>query len=81
MSEDKYHIELHDVDGNKKTSEKGESVIDTHEKFMRKASKQMVENLKEIKKDVHAISSWVMFFGIMAILGAVLAGCNLILSL
>jgi len=52
--------------------------LDTYEKFMRETSKQMVKNLKEIKKDVHSISSWVVFLGVIAVIGAVMAGCQLI---
>lgn len=55
-------------------------VIDTHEKFIREANKQMVDNLTQIKKDIHTIANWVMFFGVIAILGAILGGCNLIMS-
>jgi len=59
---------------------KEQSAIETHEKFMREASKQMVDNLTQIKKDIHTIANWVLFFGVVAILGAVLGGCNLIMS-
>jgi len=62
------------------TTEKGQAVIDTNEKFMREASKQMVENLTEIKNHLRVIRSWVVFFGVMAVLGAILGGCNLLLS-
>ena len=55
-------------------------VIDTHEKFMREANKQIVENLTEVRKELHAIRKWVVFFGIIAILGIVLGGCNAIMA-
>ena len=54
--------------------------IKSHEEFMREASKQMVENLSQIKKEIHTIGNWVLFFGILSILGLVLGGCNLLLS-
>lgn len=52
---------------------KGQVTIDTHEKFMREASKQMVENLNEIKKSVKTIQSWVVFFGIITLISLVLS--------
>ena len=48
--------------------EKNQTVIDTHEKFMRQASKQMVENLIEINQNVRTVRSWVIFFGIVSLL-------------
>ena len=67
-------------EGEKEMSEKEKTVIDTHEKFMREASKQTVESLAQIQRDVKAIASWVVFFGVMAILGIVLWGFILLLS-
>jgi hypothetical protein len=47
--------------------------IKTHEQFMREANKQIVENLNEMRKELHAIGNWVLFFGIMAIIGAIVS--------
>jgi len=54
--------------------------VDAHEKFMREASKQMVDNLTQIKKDIHTMANWVLFFGVIAIFGAILGGCNVLMA-